>query len=107
MSKKELIAALNTRLQLELADSISENLLEQKLSGFIEHLINSDFDRLVQILYKTDVNETELKKMLQTESGENAAAIITKLIIKRELQKIESRKKYSNQNDADDDDERW
>jgi len=106
MVQNELIAVLSTQLQLELPKTISENLLEQKLSGFIEHLINTDFERLVQILYKTDVNESELKKMLQTESGENAAVIIAKLIIKRELQKIESRKNYSSQNDADDN-ERW
>lgn len=106
MVQNELIAVLNTQLQLELPKTISENQLEQKLSEFIEHLINTDFERLVQILYKTDVNESELKKMLQTESGENAAAIIAKLIIKRELEKIESRKKFSNPNDADDND-KW
>ncbi len=106
MVQNKLTAILNSQLQAELSYSISEDLLQQELAGFIEYLINTDFERLVQILYRTDVSESWLKKILHSKPAENTSIIIAKLIIKRELEKIESRKKYSNRSEADNH-ERW
>ncbi len=60
----------------------------------IEDLMAKDFNRLINILYRIDVSEVKLKEALAL-STDNPASIITKMILDRQLQKIELRKKYS------------
>ena len=65
--------------------------LEYWLTGEIELLIDHDLQRLMNILYRIDVNE-EKTKMAFTHS--KPAREIAKLIIERELQKVATREKY-------------
>jgi len=106
MVQNELIRILNTELNTELPQIISEENLLQKLSEFINHLIQTNFQKLVLILYRVDVSENKLKQLLQTETGEDAATIIARLIIEREIQKINSRNLFSHKNDICDE-EKW
>lgn len=59
----------------------------------INRLITADFAKLVRILYRLDIDEKNLKEMLQKYVYEDAGYIIAQLIIKRELQKAEQRQK--------------
>lgn len=59
----------------------------------VEELLVKDFNRLINCLYILDVSEVKLKSAL-AESNENPASIIAEMIIERELQKVETRKKY-------------
>jgi hypothetical protein len=102
----ELIHILNTELNAELPQDISEENLLQRLSEFINHLIQTNFQRLVLILYRVDVSENKLKQLLQKDSDEDAAVIISKLIIEREIQKIHSRNLFRHKNDICDE-EKW
>ena len=106
MAANELIQLLNTQLQVELPVTISDEELEEKLSEIIDHLIQKDFQKLVYVLYKVDVSEIKLKQMLQAERDENASAIIAKLIIQRQKQKLESRKNFTSSNNISDE-EKW
>lgn len=65
--------------------------LESWLTGEVGLLIDQDFQRLMNILYRIDINEQKTKMAL-TQS--NPAKEIAKLIIERELQKVASREKY-------------
>lgn len=91
MVQTELIHIINTELNTELPQIISKENLLQRLSEFINHLIQTNFQLLVLILYKVDVNENKLRQLLQKDSEEDAATIIARLIIERETQKIYSR----------------
>ncbi len=51
MVQTELIHILNTELNTELPQVISEENLLQRLSEFINHLIQTNFQQLVLILY--------------------------------------------------------
>ena len=106
MVQTELIHILNTELNTELPQVISEENLLQRLSEFINHLIQTNFQQLLLILYRVDVSEKKLKHLLEADSGEDAATIITKLIIEREIQKIKSRNLYRYKNDICDE-EKW
>ena len=103
---KDLVPALNASLEITLPDNIPLEELKQKLSLHINHLINHDFEKLVSLLYRIDVNENKIRQLLKQEEGENAAGLIADLIIERQLQKIESRRKSST-NDSIPDDEKW
>ena len=106
VNQTELIHILNTELNAELPQDISEENLLQRLSEFINHLIQTNFQQLVLILYRVDVSENKLKQLLQKDSDEDAAVIISKLIIEREIQKINSRSLFRHKNDICDE-EKW
>jgi len=46
------------------------------------------------ILYKVDVDESKLKKLLKDNPEKEAAHIIANLIIERERQKVKTRKQF-------------
>lgn len=102
----DLIPDINQSLEISLPDSISLDELKQKLSSHINHLINHDFEKLVFYLYRIDVNESKMKRLLVQQDGENASALIADLIIERQLQKIESRKNTSTDKNIPDE-EKW
>ena len=63
-----------------------------ELSAYINNLIVQDFEGLVSLLYRLDINEKKLKYLLSVDSGINASDTIAALIIERQLQKIKSRR---------------
>ena len=76
------------------------------LSEAINYLIENDFSRLVQILYRMDISESGLKKMLAEHTESDAGCTIAALIIEREGQKELSRKKFKSDNDIPEE-EKW
>ena len=74
----------------------------------INNWINNDFEHLLYLLYRIDVHEDKVRKLMQEHKGENAAEIITDLIIDRQKQKIETRKLFQFKKPADvNEDELW
>ena len=65
-----------------------------KIMRVVGDLLERDFNTLLNVLYRIDVSEEQLKKALAA-SNDNPAAVITDMILKRELQKVETRRKYS------------
>lgn len=106
MSSNELVLSINKDLGLELPATIAAEKLQEALSAFINDLINTNFERLVSLLYRIDVSEIKLKSLLQNQPGKNAGDIIAALIIERQLQKIKSRQQ-SNRDKNMDEEERW
>jgi hypothetical protein len=102
----ELIPVINESLELFLPPDISLKELKEKLAVQINHLINHDFQKLVTLLYRVDVNENKMRRLLEEKEGENASGLIADLIIERQLQKIESRKN-SSKDDSIPDEEKW
>ncbi|MDB5222566.1 MAG: hypothetical protein JWN83_1233 [Chitinophagaceae bacterium] len=94
MAEKELIQIINKQIATDFVENISMQELQQKLIVFINELIQTDFKKLVAILYKIDVDEHKLRSILRENSGKDAADIIAVLIIEREMQKIQTRKQF-------------
>ena len=65
--------------------------LEYWLTSEIALLMDQDFERLVDVLYRIDVSEGKSKLAF---TAANPANELAKLIIERELQKVASREKY-------------
>ena len=102
----DLIPMLRQSMEIDLPENISFDLLKERLASHINFLIQSDFQKLVSILYRVDVNESKLKHLLKENQGFDAANIITDLIIERELQKIISRQQLR-KDDNISNDEKW
>ena len=78
------------------------NHLAIEINGLILH----DFNKLISILYRIDINEGELKKMLQQYSQVDAGYIIAQLIIDRQIGKAELRSKFRKEDNIADE-EKW
>jgi hypothetical protein len=78
----------------------------QQLTQYINMLIATDFNQLVQLLYTVDVAEQKLKRLLQEQSGQDAAPLIARLLWERAEEKARSRRQFS-QPPPQDDAERW
>jgi hypothetical protein len=103
----DLVLHINQSLEIELPVSVSQQELRGQLAAHINYLINHDFEKLVFYLYRIDVDETKMRRLLEQREGENAAGLIADLIIEREVQKMESRKKFDNQKKEIREEEKW
>ena len=81
-------------MEIDLPENISLELLKEQLSSYINFLIQSDFQKLVSILYRVDVSESKLKHLLNENPNYDASNMIAELIIERQLQKIKSRQEH-------------
>ena len=62
------------------------------LTRLIRHLLDNDFERLINGLYRIDVSEEKVKLAMAT--TDDVAEQIALLIIEREMQKVTTREKY-------------
>ena len=53
----------------EISDNLSENQLREAMVDAFAYLIDNDFQKLIQILYKADVDQYELKKTAGNSRG--------------------------------------
>lgn len=85
----------------------NEEDFKKNLAAFLNKLINQDFEKLVMILYRLDVNEKKIKDLLAEKNDTDAGLVIAQAIIDRQKQKIEARKKYTPPEHNIPDDEKW
>lgn len=78
-----------------IVDETNFKLIKDELIKLVNSLINNDFNSLVQLLYRIDVDENKLKQNLRKNEGADSASLIADMIIKRQLQKIKFSKKDS------------
>ena len=90
-----------------LIDQKNEEELRQILIVLINELIVKDFHSLVQLLYRIDVYEKKIRLYLEKKSNEDSAAILADLIIERQLEKMESRRKFSENENRESEEEKW
>ena len=79
----------------DLPEGISEVQLRDVLVKTFEYLVEDDFGKLLQILYKADVDQYKLKGLLENTEGKSSAEIIADAYIERQKAKVETWRKYS------------
>jgi hypothetical protein len=101
--KNEIVQVVNQSFSLEATESNFVNFLTEKINYLIVH----DFNKLIYILYRADINETKLNKLLAENKKEDAGKIIAALFIQRQLEKIKSREDSKQETDNASEEERW
>lgn len=86
-------------------EELKNRLLLDQFTAYIRGLILNDFEKLVNLLYRIDVDESKLKQLLSMHKNEDSAKIIAEMIINRQIQKIQFRR--SMQQGRESDEERW
>ncbi len=79
----------------ELEEEITEAGIRLKMIHAFTYLLDNDISRMMNILYRADVDEEKLKKLLISHSDLPSAEVVADAYIERQKQKIETRKKYS------------
>jgi hypothetical protein len=83
--------------------SVSKAAMVEKVNEWI----NTDFQKLVSVLYRIDVNEEKLRQLLEHHHDTDAALVITNAIIERQEQKIKSRRNSPRRENNIDENEKW
>ena len=107
MEEQSLIEIINNEMGIDLPPAISFEAMRLQLQALVNDMIKTDFQKLVNVLYRVDVNERKLKYLLQENVGEDAAVIIADLIIERQMEKIKARREFTRQDDDISDEEKW
>jgi hypothetical protein len=103
--QQEIIKSITTNFGIEIKEHLTREKLIEHLAYHINDLVNNDFQKLVFLLYKIDVNENKLNEALQN-MHTDSPSIIAALIIDRELEKMESRKNNTKQSGYSEE-EKW
>ena len=75
-------------------ETMAREELKAKLTIFIAELLENNFEKLYNLVYRHDVKEVKFNEALQKESLTEQAESIADLVIERELQKVETRKMF-------------
>jgi hypothetical protein len=75
-------------MQIKTIAKLDDQDLLLSLAAYVNELIMTNFERLVQLLYRIDVSEEKLKKLLRQNPESDAGLIIANLIIERQKQKF-------------------
>ena len=73
------------------------DLLQRK----VEFLLKHDYERLLSSLYILDIAETELAEATAQKSTCETARLLAEAILEREIEKMESRKKFRREGSLD------
>jgi hypothetical protein len=101
--KQELIHIINNSFDLKGSETDILKLLAER----INFLIMNDFNKLIHILYRADINEKKLNHILSQNKDEDAGKLIAILYVERHLQKIKSRQDNRRENNDITEEEKW
>lgn len=71
--------------------------LKKELANYLNHLVATDFNKLISILYRIDIaQEKAMTALAENAKKETAGETLAQLIIERQLEKVITRRKYHN-----------
>lgn len=96
---KTLICQLNkdftlSNIEESISEAVTPSELKKQLYGIIQRVIQNEFDHFLNLLYRIDVSEHQIKKKT-TQTQAAYIEEVTFLILKREWQKVWFKKNYS------------
>ncbi len=96
----ETLTLLRKHLQVQASEPLAipaEEMeeLRRLLRKQINYLIDNNFERLLQAMYRMDVKESDFKAALALPTGPAIVDQLTQLVLEREQQKVLTRRLYS------------
>ena len=70
------------------------NYLHDKLQTVIDHLLQTNFEKLCNAMYRLDVSEKKFHEVLSGPDPAEIGSKLADLVIERELQKVKTRELY-------------
>jgi len=81
-------------------ETLSRDELKMRLQVFIANLLENNFEKLCAMIYRHDVLESKFNIALQDGTIDEQADRIAVLVLERELEKVETRRKYKSQKEG-------
>lgn len=94
---------LNLNRQLTVMQKLE---MREPLIDYINYLLIHDFNKLVHVLYRVDVNEQKLKELLKANAQTDASVIIADLLIQRQEEKLKTKEAFKSNRDIPEED-KW
>jgi hypothetical protein len=90
-------------IEIEFSGKVENAYFElfQQLEPSIESLLKGNRQKFMNMLYKIDISETQLKNATNANKKKSLSNIVCELVIKRELQKVVIRNYYSDKKQLD------
>ncbi len=85
-------AGISSVISSEGIDDLEE--LKRHLTRKITELMDTNYEKLLNILYRIDINERKLDELFSSKNRDYIPAQLADLIIERQLQKINFRNMY-------------
>jgi hypothetical protein len=79
----------------ELEEELADEQIREKMIYAFSWLLDNDISKMMNILYRADVDEDRLKSLLISRSQLPSAEVVADEYIRRQKQKVETWKKYS------------
>ncbi len=92
--KKLIIRDMRLDTEENILTGDNMEMLRIKLIDVINMLMQSDFQRLLNAMYRLDIDEKLFRDALSDVHSPSVAGRLADLVINRELEKIKTRKKY-------------
>ena len=101
---QEAAIALSQDWDLQLPDTLSEEVILKILADRIITILERGPETFFQLMYRLDISEKKLNAVMQ---DDDVAAKIARLIYDRQLQKIQSRLANRKKTESDDPELKW
>ena len=75
-------------------ETLGRQELKRRLTIYNADLLETNFEKLCNMIYRHDVSEKKFNQALQNGNMVLQAEVLAELVIERELEKVESRKAY-------------
>ena len=80
--------------ELEKVNEITLEQIQKVLTARIREMLDKNVEKLLHILYRIDVNQKKTDKIFNSPFKDEIAENLAAAVIERQLEKIETRKKY-------------
>ena len=70
---------------------LDRNTIREKLALLIAHMMQNNFEKLCQAMYRLDVSEAKFDQVMTEKSIEEIPYAVADLVIEREMQKVRTR----------------
>lgn len=92
--KSLIVRDLELQKEEDLLTENSQDEILEKLTEIINILLVKDYHRLVNAMYRLDINEKLFREAISGMHSPNVASRLAELVLNREKEKIKMRKKY-------------
>ena len=76
-------------------ERIAWDALLDELGRRVDFLLKYDFERLTSCMYMIDISEQRFSEAVKLPEKDKPARVIAQLILEREVEKMESRRRYT------------
>lgn len=94
-SSDQVYDIISGSFELEKVNEITIEQIQKVLTARIREMLDKNLEKLLHILYRIDVSQKKTDKIFNSPFKDEIAENLAAAVIERQLEKIETRKKYS------------